>query len=310
MFLKSTCVVDIQVGKWNLNKGSSMKKFICFVFFFIFLTKNSLVRAEMVESCFPKSDLAFTTNNKSLDGISESEFVFLIERAKNAMSLEIKKATGKTLVMNPQWNDPKVDAHATRDESFNPVVVINGGLARHPQMTRDGLLLIICHEIGHHLGGAPKSFRGNSNLRSWSSAEGEADYFATSKCLPRIFSDGAETKGLDFEIDTVNLKHALNKCKDDNCARISLAGLSVSQVFASLKVGTPEPQIYKNDLTVVTQTVYNHPNPQCRLDTYIAGAVCDVSLDLPFDNLDPRVGACLGNSPGARPRCWFKDSDF
>lgn len=284
-----------------------MKKFISL---FLILNFVQSVKAEIVESCFPKSQLAFSVNDKSLDGMTEAEFNQLIERAKSAMSLEVRKITGKNLIMNGQWNDPKVDAHATRDESNNPVVVINGGLARHPQMSRDGLLLIICHEIGHHLGGAPKSFRGNSKIRSWSSAEGAADYFATSKCLPRIFSDGAETKSMDFEVDTINLKHALNKCKDDTCARISLAGLSVSQVFASLKIGTPSPEIYKTDSTEVSQTVYNHPNPQCRLDTYIAGAICDVSLDLPFDNVDPRVGACVGSNVGSRPKCWFKDSEF
>jgi Zn-dependent protease with chaperone function len=52
-----------------------------------------------------------------------------------------------------------------------------GGLARDPLVTKDGFSAVICHEIGHHIAGAPrKGF-------SWASNEGQADYFATTKCL-------------------------------------------------------------------------------------------------------------------------------
>ena len=262
------------------------------------------------ERCFPPSPLRFPQQNKSLDGISEIEFNQLLERVQLTMGPEVKKNLNKKLIFNPQWYDPTVDAHATRDDDNNAVVMMNGGLARHPLMTRDGLLLVVCHEIGHHLGGAPKSFRGTSNLRGWSSAEGQADYFATTKCLPRIFSDGLESKSIDSEIDNVNLKSALSKCRDDVCARIALAGLSLSKVFASLKAGTPEPVILKSDTTVASKTIYTHPNPQCRLDTYLSGANCDVGMDIPFDNNDPRPGSCQIATRGARPLCWFRESDF
>lgn len=262
------------------------------------------------EGCFPPSSLRFSTQNKSLDGISEIEFNQLLERVQLMMGPEIKKNLNKKLIIAGQWSDSSVDAHATRDENNNPIVMLNGGLARHPLITRDGILLVACHEIGHHLGGAPKSFRGTSTLRGWSSAEGQADYFATTKCLPRVFSDGLDIKSIDSEIDNVNLKSALLKCRDDVCARIALAGLSVSKIFASLKAGTPEPKILRNDLTVISKTIHSHPNPQCRLDTYLSGANCDVSIDIPFDNNDPKPGSCPNGAKGARPLCWFSEGDF
>jgi hypothetical protein len=286
------------------ENGVFMKKIIILISLF---TK---VHAEEIITCFPKNDFKFFKENKSIEGISEQEFSVLLSRAERAMSPLVKDLTGKKLIVNNKWSDPTVDANATRDENLNPVININGGLARHPQMTRDGLLLLICHEVGHHLGGAPKSFRGNTTVRGWSSAEGEADYFAVTKCLPRVFQDGLETKNLDFEIDTLNMKNAFNKCKDDQCARIILAGKAVSDVFASIKKGTNATNILINDTTVVDKTFYMHPNPQCRLDTYIAGARCDVSIEIPFDNNDPKIGACVANTIGARPTCWYRESDF
>lgn len=261
------------------------------------------------EACVPLNQMRFEAGTKSFDSMTEAEFNQMIDKVQSVMSLEVKKRLNKKLIVEGKWNDPTVDAFATRDDENNPVVVIHGGLARHPKMTRDGLLLIACHELGHHLGGAPKIPRGNSGLRSWSSAEGQADYFATNKCLPLFFKNGVENKSFDTDNENANLILALSKCRDNICARIVLAGLSVSQVFASLVKGTPEPSLSQNDSSKVQKTIYNHPNPQCRLDTYFSGALCDVGVDVPFDSKDPAVGACIKDI-GIRPACWFYEKDY
>lgn len=261
------------------------------------------------ESCFPISTLKYEAGNKSFSGLSQDEFNQVIDNAFSVMAPEIKKGLNKTLIIEKRWSDATVDAYATRDDDNNPVIVMNGGLARHPQMTKDAFLLLICHELGHHLGGAPKILRGNSGLRGWSSAEGQADYFATSKCLPQFFKSGIDIKSFDIDMDPGNYKIALSKCRDNACARGTLAGLAVSNVFASLVAGTPEPKLTANDSTKVSKTFYNHPNPQCRLDTYLSGANCDLGLEVPFDAVDPKVGACVKDN-GARPACWFQAKDF
>lgn len=43
---------------------------------------------------------------------------------------------------------------------------------------------MLCHELGHHLGGAP--FKPDI---SWMSTEGQADYFSGSTCLKKIWRD-------------------------------------------------------------------------------------------------------------------------
>lgn len=262
------------------------------------------------ESCFPLSSQKYEAGMKAFNqGLTQEEFNQLIDSAQAVLAPEIQKQLGKKLIFDRRWTDATVDAFATRDDNNNAIVVMNGGLARHPQMTKDAFLLLICHEVGHHLGGAPKVLRGNSGLRGWSSAEGQADYYATSKCLPLFFKAGVDNKAFDADIDPANYKTALSKCRDNACARITLAGLAVSKVFAALVAGTPEPKITANDPTKVSKTIYNHPNPQCRLDTYASGANCDQGPDLPFDSVDAKVGACVKDS-GARPLCWFQEKAY
>lgn len=261
------------------------------------------------EACFPMSQIHYEAKNKSFNGISETDFNQILNKVQTVMEPEIKKVFNKNLIIERRWSDSAIDAYATRDDLNNPVIVMNGGLARHPLMTKDGFLLLVCHELGHHLGGAPKILRGNSGLRSWSSAEGQADYFATTKCLPKFFRLGGQSKNSDNDIDLNNLAPALSNCRDDVCTRIVLSGLAVSQVFASLVKGTPEPSLVVKDYTTVEKTIYNHPNPQCRLDTYISGANCDSEIEIPFDINDPKVGACIKDQ-GSRPMCWFREKDF
>ena len=259
--------------------------------------------------CIPSNKLNYDSRNKSLNGLSEMDYNFILDQVEAVMGPSIKKILNKNLIINRLWTEGAVDAHTTRDENDNPVIVVNGGLARHPLMTKDGFLLLVCHEIGHHLGGAPKILRGTSGLRGWSSAEGQADYYATTKCLPQFFQLGMESKDIDYDNDVVDQGLALSKCSDNLCARIVLSGLAVSQVFASLVKGTPEPSLLLSDPVKVEKTFYKHPNPQCRLDTYLSGANCDVGRDISFDLNDPKIGACVKDQ-GARPLCWYQEKDF
>jgi len=73
------------------------------------------------------------------------------------------------LVIDKHWEDGTVNAYASENGN-NDVISMFGGLARHPAITPDAFYLVACHEIGHHLGGAPK--KGNTQ---WASNEGQAD---------------------------------------------------------------------------------------------------------------------------------------
>jgi len=228
------------------------------------------------------------------------------------MNNEIKRQSGKKLIIKLDWENPKVNASATTDDDNNPMIILFGGMVRHPDLTVDGLYTILCHELGHHLGGAPKKFRGNSEKRSWSSAEGQSDYYAATKCLPLVFNQSISTPKMEELADTKELNSAEVTCGNDIvCSRILLAGFSIAKVFASLKDYFQDPSLSLEDRTEVWETDMGHPHPQCRLDTIRSGALCSVSPSLPFDGIDPQIGACYSYKndgqvdPGARPRCWF-----
>jgi len=293
-----------------------IKKYFVSLFTLISLTASG-------EGCFPENDLAFFANDKS-NTFNEVRFRKTIQKFTAVWSPKIQDLFGKLLLVEGRWDAPKIQAYATLDMQDNLQIIINGGMARHPEMHEDALMLILCHELGHHLGGAPKAFRGTSERRSWSSAEGQADYFATSKCLKKIFHNEEENKlaikkiPRDFT-DRISdkfagstLTTAENKCQSAGCIRIAYAALSTAKMFATLKIDLSAPKLNQSDKAIVDKTNYGHPSPQCRLDTYLSGFRCDQDPNLHFDNLDPKVGACFRASnafdtpAAARPLCWYR----
>ncbi len=240
------------------------------------------------EQCFPESPQRYPVSHKKGvgTGLSEFEARTLISRFGEALGHVVKKEKSKKLLINLEWENERVNAHCTLDDYDNPVINILGGMIRHPEMTRDGLLLILCHELGHYMGGDPKKFRGRSTLRSWASVEGQADYFATSFCLPLVFNDQVETKAIYTE-DEEKLENAEKRCASNECVRSSLAGLAVARLFATLKEGIETPTLAREDNYQSPVTLQTHPNPQCRLDTFVAGA-----------------------SSEERPLCWFNPKDY
>ena len=263
--------------------------------------------------CFPLSDKRYPADAKNVTGLTEFETNQIVERFKNSLEPVVRKQLGKKLILNVSWEEDRVNAKATRDGENNPVIILFGGMARHPEMTTNGLAAILCHELGHHLGGAPKKFRGRSKKRSWSSAEGQADYFAGTKCLPLFFGESVESLNLAAHVQDKEVQKIDEKCGTDQvCSRIALAGLSVSRVFASLKGYYQMPSFELEDQTEVWQTNYGHPTPQCRLDTIVSAARCNVSPHRELDNIDPTVGTCyreensVNEVLGARPLCWYK----
>jgi len=285
-----------------------------------FLTVSISFATDRVEEpvlCFPDSELRFSPNEKSND-VSKSDYLRVQKRLKAAFDPFLEKHYGKTLKFTDSWDEEKVNGYCTRDMEDNPVINVYGGMARHQEMTLDGLYLIYCHELGHYLGGAPKAFRGRSSKRGWSSAEGQSDYFATSKCLKKIFDDHDKNKKAIRFAEQALLDKAKKRCKDQKdyyCLRAAMASVSVAKVFHSLKSYQKFPEIDDKDGTIVRRTKYVHPKAQCRLDTFLNGANCEYDLSSPFDDIDPRVGACVfstdkeDSKESSRPHCWYRPAD-
>lgn len=256
----------------------------------------------------PKNNLKIPVSSNFANEITEARFNEIIGRVENFYS-PIVKSKKAVLVMNKNWADETVNASANRFGGNAWFVNMYGGLARHPLVTDDGFMLVVCHEMGHHLGGFPT--KGGIN-GFWAATEGQADYFGTLKCLKNILKDDDNQKIVESMVIDPYLKA---KCSEKNvnaneqalCERVGMASLSLAKLLSSLKDNAPV-NFETPDKSAVKKTNKDHPAAQCRLDTYFAGIMCD-KVDGEFSRKDPMVNACLkhdGYNIGYRPLCWYK----
>lgn len=262
--------------------------------------------APLCDGFLPQNDLKIPIGSAEAKGITQAQFNAVMDRAE-AIYGPIIKARGGRLVLKRLWDDSTVNASAQRSGS-DYVLNMYGGLARHATITQDGMALVVCHELGHHIGGAPKY--GGYN---WASNEGQADYFANMKCLHRIFAaPGAESFTQPAGDETL-AREACGKAYPTEaerrlCVRSSMAGMSVTELFRALRREDPIPHFNTPDPKAVTRMYDSHPGTQCRLDTYFAGSLCTQPFLNDVSETDPAVAACTrsnGFSVGLRPRCWY-----
>lgn len=258
----------------------------------------------------PENEMNIPVGLKTNGGLSEEQFNAVIDKIE-AIYTPIVREMGGRLKINRKWENGTVNANATRLGGW--IVNMYGGLARHETITEDGFALVLCHEIGHHLGGAPK-VAGLLGLNRWASNEGQADYYATLKCLRRAFLNDNNTKVLKtFKKIPAHLVKSCteawpNKADKEICIRNGMAGMSVAGLFAALR-SQPEGKFETPDPRVVTKTDDAHPAHQCRLDTYFQGALCEMTLNDDVSQKNEIDGTCntsSGHKVGTRPLCWFK----
>lgn len=237
---------------------------------------------------------------------TEQEFKQVLAKIKARHDRFFTEA-GNRLRIDSDWIDGTANAFADRDGNTF-IIEVFGGLARHPLITKDAFTLLVCHEMGHHLGGAP-----TGRDLGWPSYEGQSDYFSTLKCLRRIFIDEDNIIALRGQsLDPVLMQKCKtafnNRLEQAICVRSGLAGLSVAQFLYSFDKRGPAPSFAQKDPTQVEKTQTAHAPAQCRLDTYVAGALCRADLSRNPDPHQHDVGVCTEQTDvnGARPRCWYK----
>lgn len=245
--------------------------------------------------------------------IDESSFYRLIDGV-TAYYLADIKAMGAKLTVNRNWRANGVNANATRTEN-RWYINIYGGLARHPQQSLDGFILAVCHEFGHHLGGFPFKLY----TYTWAANEGQADYFATQACVKGIWRNETMINEL-FDLPGATEPAARQKCDqayqaDDDrflCYRISAAAKAFTAVLSTLHKSASPPSAATPDSGNVGSTLDSYPSDQCRMDTFIAGALCEMEFDttaVPASEDAQRAQSCFRSSGyfwGYRPPCWFR----
>lgn len=258
------------------------------------------------EGFMPENDMRIPVGAKNSNSMTEERFNEIIDKVEAVYAPIIKKDRRARLKVNRKWTDDTVNASA---QQFWKLWIVNmyGGLARHPAVTDDGFALVVCHELGHHLGGAPK----NGFPMTWASNEGQSDYFASLKCFRKVFGDDDNAAIISqMKLDPV----AVEKCSDqwgneddkNLCIRAAMAGKSLATLLAG---GSRSVSFKTPDTSVVDRTNDRHPAGQCRLDTYFQGSLCDQPHTVDVSKTDATAGTCnrsTNDQTGVRPLCWYK----
>jgi hypothetical protein len=144
--------------------------------------------------------------------------------------------TEANLIINLETLNTRVNADVQKREG-DIIIQVMGGMLMHPKMGAETLKLLLCHEMGHVLGGPPLKSR-----NGWSSTEGQAD-FHSSSCARLLGFD----EGIFFD-----------------------SALALTSIYAEV-TREPVPRLDSCDQRTVDRTNYGYPSVQCRLDTLVSG---------------------------------------
>jgi hypothetical protein len=148
------------------------------------------------------------------------------------------------LQLEAKWESPYFGAGVALYENRFRLMIL-GGTVRLKEMTVDAYAAVICHELGHILGGAPYQ---TIPLSDWASSEGQSDYFASTVCLPRYYA-------------------AQKLAAQQILEKIEIAGFEMMNVFNKVEGGDLER--FKIDTSVVKETLNNnYPSLQCRYENF------------------------------------------
>jgi hypothetical protein len=225
--------------------------------------------------------------------MTESRFNQIIDEVSNANRNVLLRSSPKGSVFQRDWSQDKMNGHASNING-QAQIVLKGGVARHRAMTEDGFRAYICHEVGHVAGGPPQRKTGLAIYHNLS-VECQADYYATSQCLRRVFAknDNLSIVAKMNVPANVGAKCALAHSTPEKkalCIRSAMAGFSFINSFQTQRNEAGEGQekaidFSTPDTSKVAATLESYPSRQCRLDTLFQGA--------------------LG---GERPACWYNDN--
>lgn len=159
---------------------------------------------------------------------------------------------GRKFEILSDYNEDWAQAFARRWETDH--IIVYGGASALIGGTEDSFALLLCHETGHLYGGRPWG-----DDKNQLALEGQADFWSP-ECFKRIVS----------------------KLEPRSGDRLTEAALVLTAFYADNRT-IAHPRVDTHDESVVNETLKTHPEPQCRLDTILAGA-----------------------SGKSRPLCWFK----
>lgn len=187
----------------------------------------------------------------------------------------------KELEIHANWDSQTPNAY-TKKKNDKIQIFILGGFLNSKFMSPNVLSLVLCHELGHHMGGYPFGLiqrRGYNDNRTDHdlSNEGQADFWAASKCMWAIINKDSNETSVNKECH-----EQYNNSKEINiCNQVILAGKQYINLVESISAQSRRSGV----LVDASRNLFKgeYPSLDCRLETY-------------------KVGALKINN---RPRCWY-----
>lgn len=228
--------------------------------------------------------------HENFSGLQESDVLFLFRLLEKEYGNSIGNRT-LSISADFNWLQPYMGAGSKMlDGEFS--VMIWGGMVRAPFMNVGVLSSILCHEIGHRLGGPPHQiFDGKED---WSSAEGQSDHFAATQCLPKLYRILKNTSQSYLQQEKEDMSTKICKkvplSERAQCEWVATAGIDMIQflqVYYNFDLPIPNPE--NSPTEKVRETLHTqYPSPQCRMEIFKVGA------------------ACLKGAQCQRLPCWFR----
>lgn len=247
-----------------------------------------------------------TQPGENLSGITEETFLSVYNRLKDHYVPKFQSEFGLEVDYVLHWESNWFNAQTGWGGPKKIRFFFSGELARGKYMTPDALLLIGCHEIGHHLGGLPK------NEGKWSTSEAGADYYGALKCMRELLKNDPEN---DREYDLPEA--VISKCRETYgagdefhiCLRTTKAGEDMARAFQWGATKKEPGAMLLVDLPAVEVTNTSYPTRACRAETIFQGSLCNKPVEAALSFTNEHEGYCHeknGDTQGMRPACWYK----
>lgn len=230
--------------------------------------------------------------------VSEAEFEYISGSLSRIFDNEFSELSSSLKISLKRAPNDKPNAFAAKREQGIWEVTIISSLLNLEQLSPASLGMILCHEVGHFIGGTPyvvgrqltAAVRARAPKKM--SAEGQADYFASQICFKKLIQEVPEILNQIhfYPIDTVTK----NECADENCAKAIHAAYETTLVYQELMRHLDVNENFSGHLNNEASErtldyVGEYPTLDCRFETFVNGLTCNE------DNCENR------------PICWFRD---
>lgn len=204
----------------------------------------------------------------NVSSISEEQYKKVLIEFQNFWQLEVIQKTKKPLLVKLEWESPYFAAFAV-DKTTHWEISLWGGMARAREATTAHLKAVLCHELGHIIGGEPRQTIPGSD---WASTEGQSDFFAASVCLPKVLKAEDLKNGLSADVSVI--------CQqNEKCQLIAQAGWELILFFQRFSYKeNPEVSLLTPAKAAPELVRNTYPSDQCRLDSYVQGALCSTGV--------------------------------